>query len=464
MNLNILLTIVLVFAALLLILFCAFFSARLAQLKGRSRAWGILGLFFNVLGFIAVCFLPSKRTDNMNTNPILHFSSRLPSLSKKTIGIVIGVGIAAVLTVLAYDNVPKFIENYKYSKAITEKTLSEYEQPYMITGQVERIFASDESTYLTSTDGDLYCWGKQLTAPIEEGKKGVIYKNAKKAVSTDTLLFVLNNKNELYVIGDNSKGLAPVEKTVLEKFTLVESNVIDFSVSEKTLGFIKNNNKLYMYGNNAYGQLGTYSTAPVDKPVAVLGSVAEIHCEADYTVALQQSGDAVAFGSNAYKQFGKSEEKFTSPVVIKNNVAHIAAGDDFILLTDKNGELFACGNNNYGQLGNLTNEKSETFISILKDVKSVYASKRSAYALSNNNELYSWGQNNVGQLGTGNTHNLNTPTVCAQNVEDVAISGLHTVIITTENDVLSTGYNNFDQLGKGKTRDSFSTQVTVKAK
>ncbi|MBR6533603.1 MAG: cell wall anchor protein, partial [Clostridia bacterium] len=94
----------------------------------------------------------------------------------------------------------------------------------------------------------------------------------------------------------------------------------------------------------------------------------------------------------------------------------------------------------------------------------VYASKRSAYALSNNNELYSWGQNNVGQLGTGNTQNLNTPTVCAQNVEDVAISGLHTVIITTENDVLSTGYNNFDQLGKGKTRDSFSTQVTVKAK
>ncbi|MBR6533202.1 MAG: S-adenosylmethionine:tRNA ribosyltransferase-isomerase, partial [Clostridia bacterium] len=35
--------------------------------------------------------------------------------------------MAAVLTVLAYDNVPKFIENYKYSKAITEKTLSEYE-------------------------------------------------------------------------------------------------------------------------------------------------------------------------------------------------------------------------------------------------------------------------------------------------------------------------------------------------
>lgn len=464
MNLSIILTVILIFSALLLILFCAFFSARLAQIKGRSRIWGALGLLLNVLGLIIVCFLPSKRSDNMNTNPITHFISKLPSLSRKTIAITAAIAAAVVLTVIAYDNIPKLWENWKYAQSTTEQNKSEYEQSYMITENVQKIFTGSETTYAISDTGNLYCWGKQLPPQLEGEDLGIIYKNVKKASSNEHVCYILDNNGDLYAIGDNSTGLIPsAEKTVTE-FTQVASNVKDFSLSETTLGIIKTDNKLYMYGNNSFGQLGTYSTSPVEKPTAILGNVTAVYCESGFTVALQKSGDAVAFGYNKYGQFRKSEAIFTSPTVIKTNVKQIAAGDDYVLLLDKNGEVFACGNNTYGQLGNGTNSKSTEFVSILKNIVSISAAKHSSYAVSESGELYAWGQNTVGQLGNGNTDDQNVPTVTYSDTAEVSASGLHTVITTSQGDILSTGYNSCNQLGKGGSRDSFSKLVTIKVR
>lgn len=461
---NIGLTITLIFIILISVIFSTFFSASLARLKGRSRAFGILGFLFNILGLIIVCFLPSKRKDMDNTNPIAYFTSRIPNLSKKTIYISLSLVIAIVLTVIAYDNIPDMLENRKYSKQITEANKSKYEQASEIKGTISKIFVGTESSFVITENGDAYCFGKQHSPQVENANTGTIYQNTKKVLSTDKTCYILTNDGKFYSIEEQAKtdtNESEPSEDLIPEYKLISENVKDFSVSEQTVGFITKDNSLYMYGNNSYGQLGTANKESKPTPIRVLTNANSVSCEATYTVVLKENGEVVAFGSNIYGQFGKEGTYFSSPTTIATNIKQIATGDDFIMLLAPNGELQACGNNDCGQLGNTTNENFTKFTVILSDVKKIGAAKKSAFALKNSNELYAWGQNTVGQLGINNNQNTSTPTLSSQNTTDFQTSGLHTVIIK-ENKVEATGYGNYGQVGYHKTSNTFSSLVTIK--
>ncbi len=461
LNINVGITVAILFTLATIVIFCSYFSARLAQLKGRNKVWGILGLLFGIFGLIIVCCIPSKRKDNLQTNPIASLFSKMPPLSAKTAIIVICICSVTIITFIVYDNVPTLIDNYKYSQKIIQQNNSEIVQQTSISGEVNDIFVGSESTYIILSNGDVYCFGKQLS-DVTDKEKNIIYSNAKKVLSNNELIFILDNNNCLYAKGNNRSKLINIENENVEEFTLIAENVTDFSLSESTLGIIKTDGKLYMCGENNYGQLSTYNHEFKANPIPVLGSVKSVHCESTFTVALQKSGDAVVFGNNSNGQFGIEGDSFFSPNAIQHNVIDIAAGDNFILLLKENGELISCGGNEFGQLGNTTNASSAIFAPIMQNVKTISAAKGSAYAITNEGDLYAWGLNNLGQLGIGNTDNVNTPTPSVNNVKSVKTSGLHTVIITTENKILSVGNNTYNQLGKGSSRTTFSELVSIK--
>ncbi len=451
MNPNVPIIIISVFAALLIIIFCVSFSKSLAKMKGRSKAWGMLGFFLGPVGLAIVCYLPSKRGDNLETNPIKHLFSKVPSVSRKTIGMLAALAVAAVVTIVLYDLIPVWLQNREYEKQITKENVNTI-QPKLINEEVEKIFASGESSYVITKENNVYCFGKQHAKSIVENTS-IIFNGAKK---------VMSNENECFVLDSESKLLKWSAET--EEFTVISENVVNFSVSETTLGFIKTDGKLYMMGKGEHGQLGAYNNSSSDTPLAVLGSVVQVVCEADFTVALQKSGDAVVFGANTYGQFAKTEPMFNAPVSIHGGIKQVAAGDGFILLLDNSGNVLSCGQNDCGQLGNGTNENGVAFTQVMTGVTNIDASKKSAFALNTNGELFAWGQNTVGQLGAKDVVNQNLPVKVLENVSDFDTSGLHTVVTTLEGDVLSTGFNNCGQLGRGNARDSFSQLVTVKIK
>ena len=457
------------FAALIAIIFCAHFSAKLAQLKNRSKLWGILGLLFNVPGLIIVCFLPSKREDSINTNPISYFFGKLPKLSKKTLYIAGGVLLAAVITIVAYDNIPGLIENHKYSRQITEQNKSKYPQSSVISGEIEKVYSCLESSFVLTKDSKLYCIGKQIAPQLEGEADGVIYNVAKKVLTNEKECYVLGNDNKLYVImepependaTDEIQTEESAEKNVPE-FTLISDKVTDFSLSETTLGFIKNGT-LYMYGNNACGQLGIGNTEAVTEPVAVISEASQVECESNFTVVRTNNGEVFAFGANAHKQFGKEEKEFFTPVSIAKNITQIAAGDNFIILLNNSGEVSVCGGNDCGQLGNGTTEKYDKFTVVLSGIRKIESERKSAFALSENNELYVWGQNNLGQLGINSTDNALLPTIAAKDISDFSTSGTHTITLDDSKSVRVTGYNNCGQAGKASAPKKFTTLISVK--
>ncbi len=460
MNPNVTLIAVGIFILLLITLFCASFSASLAQLKGRSRKWGFIGFILGIIGLIIVCFLPSKRKDGIQTNPIKHIISKMPSLSRKTIVVIAALVGVALITIVLYDVLPTVIQNYRYEKQVTKENMNTT-QPKQIATSVSDAFVGNESSFVIAENGSVYCFGRQLAKSIAQGS-AIIYEHASKVASTEKVCYVLTKDGHLYGMGDNSMLQLPgvVDKT--EEFVLISENVVDFSLSETTAGFIKKDGKLYMYGDGANGQIGNYSNIDSAEPVAVLGNVTQVVCEATYTVALQKSGDAVVFGANDFGQFANAEPLLNHPVGIMSGIQKIAGGDGFVMLLDSAGNLFTCGANDCGQLGNGTNDNGYQFTQVLTGVTDIAAAKKSAFAIMATGELYSWGQNAVGQLGTGSAENQNLPVKTASDVVSVRTSGLHTVIVTKSGEVLSTGFNNCGQLGRGDARDSFSTLVTIK--
>lgn len=458
---NFLPAIIVIFAVLITMLFSTFFSARLAQLKNRSKAWGILGFLLNVFGLLIVCFLPSARNDGLETNPLKSAASHLPSLSRKTIAAAALIIAAAVVTVIAYDHVPDMIQNYKYSRQQLAESKEDDEQARMITAVVTDVFAGTDSTYAIAESGDLYCWGKQLCPQLEGKDRGVIFENAQKALSTDCVLFVLAADGKLYAYGSNEHRQIPVPDESVEEFTLVADEVKDFALSETGMGYVKSNGKLYTCGENAFGQLGTYDTQTVTEPQAVIGNVKKVCMEADYTLVLQNDGEAVAFGNNKFGQFGVEGESFLTPVSLSLGVSDIAAGDDFILLL-KDGKALSCGRNGCGQLGNGTNDPSAEFTEVLDGVRAVYAAKRSAYALTEDGQLKAWGQNNVGQLGCGKNSDQNAPVNAAKEVRAVAVSGLHAVLLNEKGKLLGTGYDGDGRLCRAGAASSFETLTSVR--
>lgn len=461
LNLNFFTAISLIILLLILVIFCVFFTSRLAQLKNRSRAWGILGMLLTIVGLVIVCYLPSKRDDNIETNPIKYFINKIPSVSKKTITLIISIAVVITLTIIAYDNIPKIIENHKHTRQVTKQNISQYAQPNTLSANPDKIFTGTESSFVISNVGNVYCWGKQISKPIEN-TDGLIYKDAIKVACNSDICLVLTINNELYGMGNNEKKLLPSELEFVEDFIFITNNVTDFSLSEVTIGIIKTDNKLYMCGDNSYGQLGTYNYETKNDPIPILGNVYKVHCEASFTIALQKTGEVVAFGENKFSKFGLENELYNQPTVIYNDIKDIAAGDDFILLLTNSGEVLSAGNNSCGQLGNASNESSTHFITVLSGINSISASKKTAFALTPNGELYAWGQNNAGQLGNGSEVDINIPTSILQNVTSVSTSGLHTVVLTTEGKLLSTGLNTYKQLGKGKARNKFSEFVSIK--
>ena len=113
--------------------------------------------------------------------------------------------------------------------------------------------------------------------------------------------------------------------------------------------------RLWAWGNNTYGQLGTGSTASTSTPVLVtsLSGVREVESGADHTVAVLADGTVQTWGRNRYGQLGTAGGTRTSPAVVPGlpAMAEVFVGRDHTIAVAGNGDTYTWGRNDAGQLG-----------------------------------------------------------------------------------------------------------------
>lgn len=284
----------------------------------------------------------------------------------------------------------------------------------------------------------------------------------------------------------------------------VEEIVIEDIITRNMMSsaIVNNNGKqeLYVWGSNAFGQLGLGDKLSRNNPILLesskLGNYTSIK---DFRIGDDNSAMIIVdtpigeqiyvWGENSYGQLGlghNSEE--LSPVLFDTTqfkdftkIKHIEFGsttnsdssyNSYAILIDNNGndKIYVWGHNLLGSLG--LGDKTNRFLPTLfdttqfgsyKNIKSLIISETS-YAIietdANVEKLFLWGRNNEGQCATGVIGNLLTPKQLISPIFDNAkikflVNGYLSFLMVLTKDgmdqLYSWGYNYYGQIGDGTT-------------
>ena len=162
-------------------------------------------------------------------------------------------------------------------------------------------------------------------------------------------------------LGNATKNDSRVPVKVLDDVVSVECGY-NFTAA------IKKDGSLWMWGSNGAGQLGNggignsgsdYSDQNV--PVKMMDNVAAVSCGVEHAAAIKTDGSLWMWGYNAYGELGNGgignsslQEAViqTVPVKVMDSVIAVSCGSAFSAAIKTDGSLWMWGNNSNGQLGN----------------------------------------------------------------------------------------------------------------
>ena len=472
---------------------CTFFTAQVAQEKGRKKHWGWLGFLLGPIGFVIVCFLPNSKKVSGETNPLRLAFKKIRSVSPIAVWIVLaGIPVVILASVFVPKIVGFFTEQAPSFAMEQEEDEEKYLHPTTVEGDVKSLYCGEQSNYVVTVGGDVYAWGDSGFSALDES--GVVYKGAKKLCMAGDTYYVLTSKGVLYAKGDNTNHLIPGQSAeTVKDFVKVESQVKDIALCQSVGAILKESGNLYVYGKNTYGQLNS-AKASVSGTEHLLAKNIKKVIATEYSLYyMNKKGDVFAVGNNAYGQFGKGHnESQAKAVKIAKGCSDFAAGDDFVMLLKKDGTVWTAGNDCYGQLGRKTAEqyaqelsdadkanetvevetsdeekkdaedpkeeekkdepeciKAESFGQVegLSDVTAIAAGGRCAFAFCEE-ELYAWGENYLGQLGLEPACGVELPELAHEEALMVETNGNCTLLLTKDGELFGAGDRRYQQLGE----------------
>jgi len=142
--------------------------------------------------------------------------------------------------------------------------------------------------------------------------------------------------------------------------------------------------------------------------------VLEVACGDEHTAVICQKGRVFVFGNNDYGQLGLGHRNVTvKPSCVKSlkpeKATHVACGRAHTLLSTSSGKIFSWGSNSDGQLGvgDTADRLAPTRVmGIEDDIVQLSAGCVSSAALTAHGEVYVWGSNSDGQLGLPDTNDI----------------------------------------------------------
>ena len=221
---------------------------------------------------------------------------------------------------------------------------------------------------------------------------------------------------------------------------------------------IDDTGKLWAWGYNGYGQLGTGTTSNYSVPTAVLGEhvFVSVHAGESYSLGLDIDGKAWAWGYNYYGQLGigiTGGNVLEPTAVLGDHVfTNIVIGYNHSIGLDTNGKLWSWGQNNSGELGTNNNVWHNSPTEVYGNHKFCYISAgwNFSHAIDENGITWAWGTQTYGILGNATTTGSSLiPVVVYGNHNFVKIFSnyFHTVAIDADGDSWSWGYNPTCELG-----------------
>ena len=251
---------------------------------------------------------------------------------------------------------------------------------------------------------------------------------------------------------------------------LIESLYVDDSwLIEQFAG-----DRLLVWGTNANGQLGDNTNVDKSSPVQTIAGGAnwkQVACGSTHTVAIKTDGTLWVYGYNAYVQLGdNTTSSKSSPVQTiagGTNWKQVAGGNRHSAAIKTDGTLWTWGANTYGTLGDNTNvDKSSPVQTITGGTnwKQVACGSSHNVAIKSDGTLWTWGYNSNGQIGDNTITNRSSPVQTitgGTNWKQVACGYGLTAAIKSDGTLWTWGRNTNGQLGDNTTGNKSSPVQTV---
>ena len=216
-------------------------------------------------------------------------------------------------------------------------------------------------------------------------------------------------QNDYGQLGDGTvdAGYTPKQIMAADKFISVSAGPYHTAAIDAV-------GQLWTWGGNGSGQLGDGGTDTKSSPqkIEVLdGSLAPLRFKqvavgTTNTAAIAETGELYVWGWNAYGQVGDgTTTDRLIPVKIGEGYIAVSINEWHGLAVKQDGSLWAWGENFSGQLGNGSTSLALTPTQVIAagQYGSAVAGKYHSMALTSDKKLQVWGDNNYAQAGQGSS-------------------------------------------------------------
>ena len=239
---------------------------------------------------------------------------------------------------------------------------------------------------------------------------------------------------------------------------------------------IRTDGTLWVWGNNANGQLGLNNRTEYSSPTQVPGStLAAVKSIKDAFLATKTDGTMWAWGSNTYGELGlNNRTEYSSPVQLPGTwstdpkkLGGAPGSRAFAIKSD--GTMWGWGDGNYGRLGlndypasGPRRRSSPTQITTATNWSHISDGTYGTLALNTDGEIFGWGDNaDYGTLGLNDLANRSSPTQIPGTTWSWISSAYNAkYAVRSDGTAWSWGNNTYGQLGvNDKTKYSSPTQI-----
>ena len=310
-------------------------------------------------------------------------------------------------------------------------------------GSTWKYVSGGYTTAATKSDGTLWVWGNNAYGQVTASGVGTTIQTPTQIPGTSWLTPSTGRDITACIRGDGTlwiwgKGVygqlgnnGYTNRSSPVQTIAGGTNWSSISAGRVTMGAIKTDGTLWMWGNNSYGSLGDGTRTTVSSPIQTIAAgsnwsqvcVDRINSSSQGNAvgAVKTDGTLWVWGGNQYGQLGTNNTtKYSSPVQTiagGTNWRQIdcSSGQHFhAIKTD--GTLWSWGRNSYGQLGlnDTTNRSSPVQITGGGTTwQEAVATYNGGVAVKTDGTLWSWGKATTflgsANLGDGTTTSRSSP-------------------------------------------------------
>jgi alpha-tubulin suppressor-like RCC1 family protein len=364
---------------------------------------------------------------------------------------------------------------------------TKYTTPVQVISSGIRAIAAGYTHSMAIKDGRLYGWGTNSSSALCGATNGAqqptptLVGTGTKWMTVsagDRYNMVIDSTGNLYSCGDNAFGQLGTGSTAASVATLTRVGAatdrwVAVSAGGAHVAAIKDDGTLWTWGDNFSGELGLNSRTSFSTPRQVTstpGPWKAVSAGANHTVAIKADGSLWAWGLNNHFQLGIGAANTNDQLVpvrvgTMSNWEQISAGFFYTTGVSARGELYSWGL--YAMAGNSTSaDRPAPGLPVFTNAKPgvVVAGDDTSLEVRSNGSLYTWGDNTHGQLGLNSVGGFRTVPTPTNTVDWVSVAGglQNNYGVKADGSLWAWGRNASGELGFGdQTRRQVPTRVST---